>query len=256
MASLDCPSCGVQSPRSAERCPECGLIFTPGIRRQAVSGADLGKPVRVLIVVALLAAGTLIVLKYQGRDRPAAVVAPPPDSGEGLEPAPTADDSARTTQAPARETQARQPTPAREPPAPPPARRVDTAPATPSQLPNRPQVQAGDTAPRRVPPAQLETPPAIDSSPTPVAEADSTPPGAALPSAPAFAAGGPLERFARTWVNLRDGRSGSAPTVRTLRPGERVLVDSLADGWYRVVVDGRTEGYVDRSYLDEVAPTQ
>jgi len=223
-----------------------------------MSGPDLGKLVRALIVVAAIAAVTLIVVKYQGRDRSSSVTAPvsAPASGEGLEPAPTADDSASATQAPAREPQAPQMTPAREPPAPPPARRGDTAPADPAQVPNRPQAQAADTAPRRVPPAQLDTPPAIDSSPAPAAEADSTPPGAALPSAPAFAAGGPLERFARTWVNLRDGRSAAAATVRTLRPGERVLVDSLADGWYRVVVDGRTEGYVDRSYVDEAPPTE
>ncbi len=53
---------------------------------------------------------------------------------------------------------------------------------------------------------------------------------------------------------MRDGPSGSAATVRTLRPGERVLVDSLVDGWYRVVVGGRTEGFVDRSYVDEAPP--
>jgi len=32
------------------------------------------------------------------------------------------------------------------------------------------------------------------------------------------------------------------------------MVDSLVAGWYRIVVDGRTDGYVDRSYLDEAAP--
>ena len=257
MAFLDCPSCGQRADRSAPRCPACGLIFTPGIRRQAISGPELGKPIRVLIVVAVIAAGSLILMHYQGRNRPAVVAGAAPADGEGLEPAPTADDSAGPTQAPARETNAvvtPKTAPAREPVAAPPARRVDTAPRTPLRPVTQPRAQAIDTALETPPPVRRDTVAAVASTPAPApaAEGDTapsiTPPAAALP------AGTPLERYARTWVNLRDGRSGAAAAVRTLRPGERVLVDSLADGWYRVIVDGRTEGYVDRSYVDEAPP--
>jgi hypothetical protein len=260
MASLDCPSCGHQSPASAERCPECGLIFTPGIRRQARSGPELGKPVRVLIVLAVIAAGSLLVIRYQGRDRSGVVTAPPPApaSGEGLEPAPASGDSASTAQSPPQEANAvavPQTTPAREPVAPPPARRVDTTPSTPTRPVTAPRAQAVDTAPETPLPIRRDTVPAVESPAEPflVAARDSVP--SVTPSAATLVTGAPLERFARTWVNMRAGRSGTAATVRTLRPGERVLVDSLADGWYRVVTEGRTEGYVDRSYVDEAAPT-
>lgn len=260
MAFLDCPSCGQRADSSAPRCPACGLIFTPGIRRQAISGPELGKPVRVLMVMALLAAGALMVLTYRGRDRSSVATAPVPAtaSGEGLEPGPTPVDSASPTQAPPRETKAvvtPETTPAREPPAPPPARRVDTAPVTASRPVTQPRVQAVDTAPETPPPVRRDPVPAVESpaEPFPAAAARDSLPSVTAP-ATALPTGAPLERFARTWVNIRDGRSGGAATVRTIRPGERVLVDSLADGWYRVVVDGRTEGYVDRSYVDEAPP--
>ncbi len=63
-----------------------------------------------------------------------------------------------------------------------------------------------------------------------------------------------FSRFATTWVNVRENRSGGTAAVRILNPGEAVLVDSLIGGWYRVVIDGRTLGYVDRLYLDTIPP--
>ncbi len=62
-------------------------------------------------------------------------------------------------------------------------------------------------------------------------------------------AGQQLQRYATTWVNVRGRRGTGAPTVRVLSPGEAVRVDSLRAGWYRVVADGRTLGYVHSSYL-------
>jgi len=62
------------------------------------------------------------------------------------------------------------------------------------------------------------------------------------------------KRYATTWVNVRENRSGGSAAVRVLNPGEAVLVDSLSGGWYRVVADGRTLGYVDRLYLDTASP--
>jgi hypothetical protein len=63
-----------------------------------------------------------------------------------------------------------------------------------------------------------------------------------------------LTRYARTWVNVRDGRAQATPSVRVLTPGEPVLVDSLRGGWYRVLAEGRTVGYVHRSNLDAAPP--
>jgi len=61
-------------------------------------------------------------------------------------------------------------------------------------------------------------------------------------------------RWARTWVNVRAGRSGSSEAVRILDPGELVGVDSLGRGWYRVLVDGVPVGFVDRSFLAPAPP--
>jgi hypothetical protein len=61
-------------------------------------------------------------------------------------------------------------------------------------------------------------------------------------------------RYAQTWVNVRAGRSGTAEAVRILDPGEQVEVDSLRLGWYRISIDGRPVGYVDRSLLGPVQP--
>jgi hypothetical protein len=95
----------------------------------------------------------------------------------------------------------------------------------------------------------VDTTPAIEfrPEPAPVVIGDSAP--AAAPPAT-----GQLQRYARTWTNIREGRSDSAPAVRTLEPGAVVLVDSLSQGWYRVVVGGRAVGYVDGSYLIIEAP--
>jgi hypothetical protein len=82
----------------------------------------------------------------------------------------------------------------------------------------------------------------------------------ARPAAPALGPAVPpararVTRYARTWVNVREGRARGARSVLVLTPGEAVLVDSLRRGWYRVVADGRTLGYVHRSNLDAVPPT-
>lgn len=61
--------------------------------------------------------------------------------------------------------------------------------------------------------------------------------------------------YASTWMNVRAGRSGSAPVVRVLRPGEVVQVDSLRQGWFRLVSGPEPLGYVDRRLLDSSPPT-
>jgi hypothetical protein len=73
-----------------------------------------------------------------------------------------------------------------------------------------------------------------------------------LPAPPPLRRG--VARYARTWTNVREDRGRRAPAVRVLNPGEAVVVDSLRRGWYRVLADGRTLGYVHRSNLDAVPP--
>lgn len=59
-------------------------------------------------------------------------------------------------------------------------------------------------------------------------------------------------RYASTWLNVRAGRSGTAPVLRILYPGEAVQVDSPQQGWYRIVSGQEPPGYVDRSLLDSL----
>jgi uncharacterized protein YgiM (DUF1202 family) len=62
------------------------------------------------------------------------------------------------------------------------------------------------------------------------------------------------QRFAQVWANVRAERSNTAPVLRVLHPGEVVAVDSLQQGWYRVVTD-QAVGYVDQHYLDTLPPS-
>ncbi|MFL5518303.1 MAG: hypothetical protein ACJ8DJ_19270 [Gemmatimonadales bacterium] len=95
----------------------------------------------------------------------------------------------------------------------------------------------------------------------PVASAGSTAPAARPARAPATPPASPavtpeVRRYARTWVNVRRERARGAPTVRVLRPGEGVVVDSLRRGWYRVLAGGRPVGYVYRLNLAAAPPPQ
>ena len=105
----------------------------------------------------------------------------------------------------------------------------------------------------------------IASAPVRPAPMDSAPPAppaaAAAPAAaetvtpaPARQPARGLQRYARTWVNVRESRARGAAAVRVLSPGEAVTVDSLRRGWYRVLTDNHTLGYVHRSNLASVPP--
>lgn len=103
----------------------------------------------------------------------------------------------------------------------------------------------------------LDTAPTIPSQPgreTPASAGDSS--GPVAPPQPAVPppVGQQLQRYARTWVNVRGGRGRGAPAVRVLNPGDAVLVDSLERGWYRVLVDGRMLGYAHRANLGAAPP--
>ena len=115
------------------------------------------------------------------------------------------------------------------------------------------------------PPAAESTPsssvqplaPAGDSTPDSPPPPAAAPPQAAPPQAapPAAAATGErLQRYAATWVNVRERRSPDAAPVRVLNPGEAILVDSLVGGWYRVVIGGESIGYAYDSNLSESVP--
>jgi hypothetical protein len=67
------------------------------------------------------------------------------------------------------------------------------------------------------------------------------------------AVAGSERRFATTWINVRAVRSARAKVVRVLKPGEAVQVDSLGEGWYKVV-SGET-GYADRRLLASTPPS-
>ena len=54
---------------------------------------------------------------------------------------------------------------------------------------------------------------------------------------------------ARTWTNVRTARSTRADLEAVLVPGDTVLADSLAQGWYRVALLGEVLGYAHRSTL-------
>jgi len=95
--------------------------------------------------------------------------------------------------------------------------------------------------------------------PQPVATAGGSAPKAAPSPAPPPSRPPPpqspgVRRYARTWVNIRRDRALGAPAVRVLKPGEVVIVDSLRRGWYRVLAEGRTVGYVHRWNLDTAPP--
>ncbi len=128
-------------------------------------------------------------------------------------------------------------------------------PVTTGGLPPRPAVPVVESVPPRPALAQPQPPPRAATSPT----ADSAPAPTPAPPralAPIDAAEpvvlGPAERrYANTWVNVRADRNRNAAVVRTLKPGETVMVDSLIQGWYRAVAAGQLVGYVDRSFLDQ-----
>lgn len=129
----------------------------------------------------------------------------------------------------------------------------------PSEVPVVPESRAtpvDSVRPRAVPASK----PAKDST-TRAEPALKPAQDSARPATPAVAAA-PVgidpahQRYAQDWVKLRSEPSNAAAVLRVLQPGEIVTVDSLLDGWYRVVSDQQAPGYVDRQYLDTLPPGQ
>jgi SH3 domain-containing protein len=125
-----------------------------------------------------------------------------------------------------------------------PAMVVDTAPLQQPKSQATPQPR-----PEPQPPAQKESPP-----PTPVRTPTVTPAPSSAPAVVPAEAPATKRRYANTWVNVRSGPSNSAAVVQILRPGDMVLVDTLAQGWCRVVAAQRILGYVDSHFLATAPP--
>ncbi len=137
--------------------------------------------------------------------------------------------------------------------APPTRAPVVRPPAARAPVARAPVVSEGMAPPPRAESLPAAPPTRTEPEPQPLVVA---PPPAARPAAEprmALAVAGE-SRYANTWVNVRAGRSPSAPVIRTLEPGELVAVDTPQQGWYRVVNGGREPGYVDGRFLDTAPP--
>ncbi len=214
MSYVNCPDCNQKALSVATRCPRCGLAFEG---RFAPPPAP--RPRRIVPVLLLTGglAGILVGVNFVVREFGAAPAGKAPVAkAQGA--------TAPVVRAPA----------VSEGMAPPP--RAESLPAAPTRRPE-PEPQPIVVAPPPQP-VVVEAPPAA----RPVAE----------PLVDLAVAG--ESRYANTWVNVRAGRSPSAPVLRTLEPGELVAVDTPQQGWYRVVNGGRETGYVDGRFLDTTPP--
>ena len=226
MAYIDCPQCGQTALSVATRCPRCGFGFTQHRlrhghhRRPARNRLPLwvGGGLVVLVVVFLL-----------GEGGNGGVTVPPIAGGLDEEPVEVVvqTDSAGPMVVD--------------------SGRAQLADETPSDAASTPTITAYD--------GRLDTVPPITAAAPAPARAVTDPVVVTIVPPEALATVLPEERrWAKTWVNVRAGRSGSSEAVRILDPGELVGVDSLGLGWYRVSVDGVPVGYVDRALLAQAPP--
>jgi hypothetical protein len=72
---------------------------------------------------------------------------------------------------------------------------------------------------------------------------------AATTAAAESAAGVPL--IAKGWTHVRSRRAVNATLEAVLTPGDTVMADSLANGWYRVALYGEVLGYAKQTTLGE-----
>lgn len=228
MSYIECPSCGKTALSVATRCPHCGLIFTPGMIEQATPPEEPRRLRRLLVMagaLVLLAAVVVVVQIWMG-------------GGSSADTTPSVTNDLVSQADPPDSTGAVEEEPA-----------IVTTPSQAEPEPTRPALET--TTSIRVPPPTARDS-VVDTTPTPSPAAASPEPAPITATPPA--ASRQLQRYAKTWVNVRGARSRNAPAVRVLNPGEVVMVDSLRGGWYRVVIDGQQVGYVDQRYLD-VEPT-
>lgn len=211
MAYIQCPECGKKALSIATRCPHCARIFENHLRQSPETVLRRPRIPGALIIAGVLTA-IVVVSGAQREVRVTAGMSPPP-------------------------ALARATTPAR-----PPAPRPVAATVRPKAA--IPPVLLGAATPDTT----TAAPSTADSTPAAPPIADTATVESPIP-APPTAEDDTEPRFASTWVNVRADRSGNAPVVTILEPGDTVLVDSLRRGWYRAVSDGQTLGYVDRTLV-------
>ena len=226
MAFIDCPQCGQSALSVATRCPRCGFGFTQDRLRHGQQRRQADNRVPMWVAGGL---AILIVVFLVGEGGNGSVTVPPIAGGLDEKPAEVvvqADSSVELA------TDSVSVQPAIE--APPEVAPTTTTAVLPARL---------DTVPPIVAAAPVESRPVPDPVVVTIIPPDT--------SVVAF----PEERrWAKTWVNVRAGRSGSSEAVSVLNPGEPVGVDSLGQGWYRVLVGGVPLGYVDRTFLAPAPP--
>ncbi len=230
MAYINCPQCGKSALSVASRCPQCGFGFTQHRLRHGHRHRPAGNKIPLWVGGGLV---ILVVVFLVGEGGTGGVTVPPVAGGLGEDPAEVVvqTDTGGVGQGVVDGALAQ---PAGE--VPPDAASASTMADSPSRLVTVPPIRA--TAPAEYRPRPE---PVVVTIVPPAAQA----PAAEFPEEP---------RWARTWVNVRAGRSGSSEAVRILDPGELVGVDSLGRGWYRVLVDGVPVGFVDRSFLAPAPP--
>lgn len=217
---LTCTNCGQKSPDSAGRCKNCGRAF--GRAEPAPGNSGLK---RDTIPVAVLLAGAAFLVFAAFKLWPAFATTPASTPAES-----TAVAAPRETTTVATAP----PTPAPKPAAVAPADTVRAATQAPARKPESPPpapdsvVRVRDTA------ATTPTPPPAEAEPVTIDVAH--------------------QRIAQVPAFLRAEPSKSGAVVRILQAGEVVTVDSLVQGWYRVVTDSQGVGYVGQQYLDTLPP--
>ncbi|MEE8267389.1 MAG: hypothetical protein V3R97_00610 [Gemmatimonadales bacterium] len=226
MAYINCPQCGQSALSVATRCPRCGFGFTQHRLRHGHHPRPARNKIPLWVGGGLVVLAVVFLLSEGGGGN-GAVTVPPIAGGLDEQPAEVVVQIDTGGEGVVDDVMAQPPPDAAATPAmADSAGRLDTVPPIRAAAP-------GESRPRPDPVVVTIVPPS--------AEADA----AEFPEEP---------RWAKTWVNVRAGRSGSSEPVRILNPGELVGVDSLGLGWYRVLIDGVPVGFVDRSFLAPAPP--
>lgn len=225
MSYVNCPDCNQKALSVATRCPRCGLAFEG---RFAPPPAPPPRRIGPVLLLTGGLAAILVGVNFAVREFGAAPAGKAPVAKAPVAKAP----GAQATGAKAT---------------------GETAPVATAPEAREPEVSEGMVPPPRA--ESLPAAPARQPEPEPQPVVVATPPVVrpVLEPEPAQMVAGE-SRYASTWVNVRAGRSPSAPVLRTLEPGELVAVDTPRQGWYRVVTEDQAAGYVDGRFLDTAPP--
>ena len=245
MSYTTCLNCGQKALSVATRCPHCGKSF--GNRPAPAPTPRIRRPLGLIaILVAALAAVILGAnLFHREPGSPAREASAKPEAAVPESPqTPPATLPSVTPSAPAAATAG--------------SEADSTAPA-PGTAPGNPAMRPVDSAAQAVAPLPEPPPPPPPTPPTAAPAPAAAPPPPVVAPTPTEAqvpAGSGERRYANLWVNVRQAPRPQAEVVKVLKPGEPLLVDSLKEGWYRVVADGQAIGYVYRDFVDTVPPAK